>query len=86
MENGQENMGKKCENCGSMSCGGSCGKKGCNCPHHKVMPIGIILIALTFLLGTWGIFNEGTVAVIWPVLLLIIGVTKLMGQKCSCCK
>ncbi|HSX24690.1 MAG TPA: hypothetical protein VLG69_01865 [Candidatus Andersenbacteria bacterium] len=78
MENVQGDMGKHCEGC-------NCGGKKCNCPHHKAVPVCIILIALTFLLGTWGVLGESAVAVIWPVLLLIIGGTKLMASKCSCC-
>ena len=44
-----------------------------------------MLIAITFLLGAWGILSEGAVSVIWPVLLLVIGGTKLMKNKCTCC-
>lgn len=59
------------------------GKK-CDHHHHKVTPIAILLIGLTFLLGDWGMLTAGTVGIIWPVLLIIIGGTKLMGCKyCS---
>ena len=44
-----------------------------------------MLIAITFLLGAWGILSEGAVSVIWPVLLLVIGGTKLMKNKCTRC-
>ena len=87
MENAQEDM-NKCEGCDCKSCpGGSecCGQKRCNCPHHKAIPVCIMLIAITFLLGAWGILSEGAVSVIWPVLLLVIGGTKLMKNKCTCC-
>ncbi|MCE9642774.1 MAG: hypothetical protein K8Q97_00460 [Candidatus Andersenbacteria bacterium] len=45
----------------------------------------IILIALTFLLGVWGVLSESAVSIIWPVLLAGIGFTKLMKGKCKCC-
>ena len=76
-------MEKNCESCGSGTCSGSCG--GCNCPHHKAIPVFIILIALTFLAGEWDLLAPSSVAVVWPVLLGAIGVTKLMKGKCSCC-
>ncbi|MEO6077391.1 MAG: hypothetical protein ABIP54_01250 [Candidatus Andersenbacteria bacterium] len=78
----------KCEGCNCTNCPGGekcCGKKGCNCPHHKAVPVFIILIALTFLLGVWGILPENAVSIIWPVLLGAIGFTKLFAHKCSCC-
>ncbi|MEJ0053967.1 MAG: DUF5668 domain-containing protein [bacterium] len=58
--------------------------KVCKCPHHKVVPVAIILIGLAFLLQTWDILTMGAVAVIWPVLLIVIGAVKLGG--CKCCK
>lgn len=76
-------MEKNCESCGERTCSGSCG--GCNCPHHKAIPVFIILIAVTFLAGEWGMLSAASVAMIWPVLLGAIGVTKLMKGKCSCC-
>lgn len=57
--------------------------KVCACPHHKMVPWCIILIGLTFLLGQMNILTMEAVGLIWPVLLIIIGVTKLV--KCKCC-
>jgi len=57
------------------------GDKVCHCKHHKVMPWLIILIGLTFLLGNVGVFTVNAVNVIWPVLLVILGASKL----CRCC-
>jgi hypothetical protein len=74
---------KKCESCGLESCSGNCGV--CNCSHHKAIPVFIILIAITFLCGQWGIIAPETVDVVWPVLLGAIGVTKLMRRACKCC-
>lgn len=55
----------------------------CKCSHHKIVPACIALIGLTFLLGQFGIFTANAVAMIWPILLLIIGGSKM--KKCNCC-
>lgn len=73
----------KCEHCGSGTCQGNCGN--CNCPHHRAVPVFIILIAATFLLGEWEIISPTTVDIVWPILLGAIGVTKLMKGRCGCC-
>jgi len=54
----------------------------CNCPHHKVVPIMLILIGIDFLLGGMNVLTWGFVDVTWPILLIIIGGTKLGGCKC----
>lgn len=59
--------------------------KTCNCPHHKVVPIAIVLIGLVVLLGTFQILSSMVVNTIWPILLIIIGGTKLKGKMCKCC-
>jgi hypothetical protein len=55
----------------------------CKCSHHKVVPVSIALIGLTFLLGQLGIFTDAAVAMIWPILLIVIGIFKM--KKCNCC-
>jgi len=57
--------------------------KVCNCAHHKIMPWCIILIGLSFLLLQLGILTAGAVSIIWPILLMVIGLEKLV--KCNCC-
>jgi len=57
--------------------------KVCKCAHHKAVPVCIILIGLAFLLQTLNMMSAGAVAVIWPVLLIVIGAVKMM--KCKCC-
>jgi hypothetical protein len=58
-------------------------KKVCNCPHHKIMPVIIILIGLTFLLGAFNVLSPMAVSIIWPILVIIIGLKKL--KRCKCC-
>lgn len=58
---------------------------GCQCPHHKIIPLCITLIGLAFLLGAFDVVNARFVAVAWPLLLTIAGVTKLAKGMCKCC-
>ncbi len=55
--------------------------KMCNCPHHKTVAWMIVLIGVTFLLGALGAFSSMAVNVIWPILLIIGGFSKM----CKCC-
>ena len=57
----------------------------CKCPHHKMMPLMIVLIGLTFLLGAFNILSPMVVAVIWPILLILIGLQKMFKGMCKCC-
>ena len=56
------------------------------CKCHKMGPLLIILIGVTFLLGALGYVSEGTVAIVWPILLILIGMKKMGGGMCKCCK
>ncbi len=58
-------------------------KKVCKCTHHKVVPTCIILIGLAFLLLQLNILTVYAVGIVWPILLIVIGVTKMV--KCKCC-
>ncbi len=57
----------------------------CKCPHHKIIPLAILLIGLAFLLQAFGVLSMMTVAIIWPILLIIIGLMKLTRGMCKCC-
>ncbi len=56
----------------------------CKCPHHKVIPVLVILFGLTFLLGALNVISAYAVSVIWPILVLIGGFMKLYRCKCCC--
>ncbi len=56
----------------------------CRCPHHKSGALIIILFGLTFLLGTMGIVSGMFVSYTWPLLLIVFGVTRLIGGSCRC--
>lgn len=58
--------------------------KVCNCAHHKVMPVLIILFGLIFLLGYWGTLSWGTVNFVWPILVILAGIFKMTKYMCKC--
>jgi hypothetical protein len=59
----------------------TCGT-GCGCNHHSVGAIAVILIAVSFLLTTFGVYSAYANSIIWPVLLIIAAA----GKLCRCCK
>ncbi len=48
---------------------------------RHLTPILIILLALAFLLESMGMLSHPVVAVVWPILLGLIGVVKLEAAK-----
>ena len=60
--------------------------KTCNCPHHKVLPILLILVGVDFLLGALQVFTWFFVDVTWPILLIIGGATWMNQSSCGCCE
>lgn len=70
----QEGM---CKDCGT--------GMSCKCPHHKMVPLFIVLIGLTFLLEALGVVSVGFANVAWPILLILIGLQKMMRGMCKCC-
>ncbi len=63
------------------------GSKDCasKCKCHKVGPLLIVLIGVTFLLGALGYVSQETVAIVWPILLIVLGLKKMCGGMCKCC-
>lgn len=57
----------------------------CKCPHHKMVPLFIVLIGLTFLLQAFGVLSDYFVSFAWPVLLILIGLQKMFKGVCKCC-
>jgi len=45
----------------------------------------IALIGLTFLLGAFNVLSEKVVGVVWPILVVLIGMQTIMRNKCKCC-
>lgn len=57
----------------------------CKCPHHKVIPLLVLLFGLDFLFGALHWVSTGFVSVTWPILVVAVGVMKLMKGACKCC-
>ena len=49
--------------------------------HDKLTPLFLLLIAVTFLLKSLGVFNAEFVGIIWPVLLGIIALIEMGGSS-----
>jgi predicted tellurium resistance membrane protein TerC len=50
-----------------------------------VVGLFIALIGLTFLLGAFNVFSQRAVEVVWPILLVLIGMKLTCTGKCKCC-
>lgn len=59
-------------------------KSHCTCAHHKILPAFLILIGLSFLLTQLGVMDTETNGLVWPVLVILLGLTKLKGGSCAC--
>jgi hypothetical protein len=57
----------------------------CKCPHHKAIPVLVILLGLTFLLHSLHVVGWYFVSITWPILLILAGIFKLGGKSCGCC-
>lgn len=61
-----------------------CSSGGCPC-HKMAMGFFVVLFGLTFLLREMGVLSMHTANMIWPVLVMLGGVGKLLKGKCMCC-
>ncbi|MEK7664490.1 MAG: hypothetical protein AAB340_03605 [Patescibacteria group bacterium] len=61
--------------------------KNCNCIHHKVIPFLVVVFGVTFLMGFWEMINWDVVNIVWPVIIIVIGLMKLVERMeiCKCC-
>lgn len=57
----------------------------CKCPHHKIVPVLVVLFGALFWAGNWGWVSMATVQTWWPVLVTAAGATKLGSRCCKCC-
>jgi len=63
---------------------GEGGKCGCVC--HKMTGIFIALFGLNFLLKSVGVYGDNISNIVWPVLIILIGLKNSFGKgKCKCC-
>lgn len=57
----------------------------CECGHHRVVPIAVLLFGIAFLLEAFGVLTAEAVGIIWPILVIVAGGTMFMEGKCKCC-
>jgi hypothetical protein len=57
----------------------------CKCPHHKMLPLLVVLFGLNFLLGTLSVITMRTESIIWPIIVIVAGLMKMSGGACKCC-
>lgn len=57
----------------------------CKCPHHLMIPLLITLIGVVLLLKALNVLSAGLADIIWPILLILIGLQKMMAKTCKCC-
>jgi len=60
-------------------------KNICAHDHHSIIPVLVILFATSFLLQYQGVLAPHSVEIIWPILVGIGGMVKLVEDKCKCC-
>lgn len=61
------------------------GANVCKCPHHKMWGLFVVAFGLVFLGEAFGWWSSGTVMVVWPIIVIAVGLFKLMESKCKCC-
>ena len=59
--------------------------KTCNCSHHIMKPVLLLILGFDFLLGALGVLTNSFVQVTWPIILIIIAIAMMSGKKCKCC-
>ena len=60
--------------------------KVCGCPHHKMIPLLVVLLGVLFLLGNLGKVSSEVVVIVWPIVVIVGGLQKMFGHMCKCCK
>ncbi len=59
--------------------------KVCRCPHHKTIPVLIVIFALLFLLHAMGNLSDHALSLGWPIVLGLAGLFKIFAGGCKCC-
>lgn len=57
----------------------------CSCACHKMLGLFIALIGLTFLLKSLDVVSPRAAGIIWPFLVLLMGIQIVFRNKCKCC-
>jgi len=62
------------------------GEKKCHGGHHKAKACLFVVLGLTFLAQAIGIISWSVVNIIWPILLIIIGIKMMCKCHCKSCE
>ena len=57
----------------------------CACPCHRMIGVLVVLFGLTFLLGAFQVLSSNTVAIVWPILVILAGLKTIFRGMCKCC-
>lgn len=57
----------------------------CGCPHHKIIPALVVLFGLMFLLQAVNVVSSETTAIVWPIIVIAVGLMKMAKGMCTCC-
>jgi hypothetical protein len=49
------------------------------------MPVLVTLFGVVFLLGAFEVLAADVVGIIWPIIVIVGGLSKLFGGSCKCC-
>lgn len=58
--------------------------KACTCMHHHMLALLVTLFGVVFLFGDLGWIPGQMVNVIWPLILVIGGIGKMLEGRCKC--
>ena len=64
---------------------GEVGSK-CFCPCHSMVGVFLVLFGAVFLLRQLELISESTTEIIWPIMIILVGLKKIFKGKCPCCK
>jgi len=60
-------------------------KNLCDCIHHQIIPVLIMVFGGLFLLLRFYIITEELVSLVWPILVIGAGAVKFRERTCRCC-
>lgn len=50
-----------------------------------MIPLFIVVFGIVFLLGSLDVLSSRLVSIVWPILVIVAGLGKMMKGKCKCC-
>ncbi len=59
--------------------------KSCSCPCHRMTGILTALFGLNFLLKHFGIYSDSISNIVWPSIIILVGLKHASKGMCNCC-